>query len=481
MAVKLDPRDVEGRSALLYEAEPAQPVADGESPPFKEEPGGRPSTDDRAPGLTPRQPSDPESLTTSLRTEQYMARKGLGLEECLLQAQIAAAKSFRLLSIARSVQRTLAECIRSEDKQGFVTLFASFRNATCQSSLSGRDLSSPFEGGTLEMSGYPESFVDALPAAQQATVLDLLSRLRSDDSFLAERLSSMNHESLLRLLPKKNFSKYSESVFESSIRSGSRVSQGLGYVVDGQTDQIASFEASSPLEALIWSTSDLKSELCFEAKARNIWAVACARLVSDHRRGMERVIPAILDAWTTSTPWPGRKRLEDWIGSVLQDGSFILDQPSRQSFRVRVQGRHDQTAEEELKVEAFLSNAVRTLLELLADPDGASVIPDGALDLAGEIHSRIATSGQRDAFCDFLLTRWLCNSFIVDAVTLPEVRGPSPCYGRLTDYLKAHCMCTDRYISDQARQRVLREIVVRAQRAVYHALHPWYVAATSSC
>lgn len=431
MAVKLVPQDVEGHSDLLDEAEATQTVLDGDlSPPSKGEPSGRAPLDWRAPGLTLRQPSNPKSLTALVRTEQYMARKGLGLEECLLQAQIASAKSFRLLSIARSVQHTLAECIRSEDKQGFVTLFASFRNAIRQSLQSSRDLSSPFEARAQDVSGYPESFVDALLAAQQATVLDLLSRLRSDDSFLAERLSSMNHESLLRILPKKTFPKYSESVFESSIRSGSRASQGLGYVVDGQTDQIASFEASSPLEALVWTTSDLKSELCFDAKARSIWAVACARLVSDQKRGMERIIPAILDTWTSSTPWPGRRRLEDWIGNVLQDGTFILDQPSRQSFRVRVQGRHDQTAEEEAKVEAFFSKAVRTLLELLADSDGASVIPDGALDLSGDTHSRIQNPGQRDAFCDFVLTRWLCNSFIVDAVTLPEVRNP---YADMTD------------------------------------------------
>lgn len=40
---------------------------------------------------------------------------------------------------------------------------------------------------------------------------------------------------------------------------------------------------------------------------------------------------------------------------------------------------------------------------------------------------------------------------------------------------KTHSMATERFISDNARQRILREIVLRTQKAVYHALHPWYV------
>lgn len=191
--------------------------------------------------------------------------------------------------------------------------------------------------------------------------------------------------------------------------------------MDSQTDQIAAFESGSPLEALICCTLDLHQELRHDRTAREIWSRACGTLISAQKRGMEKVVPAIIDIWGSPSAWPGKAGLEVWLGSVLQDGAFILDCPSRQSFRVRVQGRPDPDAENESKVEAFFSRTVHSLLELLADADGPSLIPNGAIDFCRDICTHIPSFDQRDAFCSFVLTRWLFNSFIVNALTLPEV------------------------------------------------------------
>lgn len=278
----------------------------------------------------------------------------------------------------------------------------------------------------LALSGSSKPRSISLKAlAQRSALLEFLASIRGARGYIADRLSSLTHKELLALLPDRNTSKSNESVFDSSVRSASRVSRNLGYVVDSQTDQLTTLEPTSPLEALIQSTRSLDKELQQDTIAEEIWSTACARLVSDQKRGMEKVVPTVIDIWSSSIAWLGRNRLEAWIGQTLQEGAFVSEQPSRQSFRVRIQGRQDPNAEEERKMEAFYSKAVQSLLDLLADPNGASVIPDGAVTLCRRIASRISSLGQRDAFCKFVLTRWLFNSFIAGAVTLPEVGCPS--------------------------------------------------------
>lgn len=362
-----------------------------------------------------------DSLARLLRLEKYQSRRSRRIQAQLYQIQVATARTARLLSIARSTQHTLAECIRSEDKQSFASLRSAFRDAVTNCL---EPPHSQLEHPRIEIedsSGYPDSFVDALPSTQRTALLDFVFSIRGDSNYLADHLAALTPKELFALLPDRISPKPSESMFESSVRSASRVSRNLGYVVDGQTDLLTTLEPTSPLEALIHSTRSLGKDLRHDVVARDVWVTACGRLVLDQKRGMEKVVPAVIDVWSASAPWPGRKRLEAWIGSTLQGGAFILEQPSRQSFRVRVQGRQDPNAEDEGRAEEFLSGAVHSLLELLADASGASVIPDGAVLFCREICSRIESAGQRDAFCNFVLTRWLFNSFVVDSITLPEV------------------------------------------------------------
>lgn len=363
-------------------------------------------------------------LAKLLRSEIYQSRRSACLQASLHRIQVAAGKTSRLLSIARSAQQTLAECIRSEDKQSFTNLYSVFQAAAADCTgpayIEVEDQPSDLHE---EPACPPESFMDALPQTQRSALLDFLSQIRGQRGYLADRLSVLSRTDLLSLLPDRSVLRSSDSVFDSSVRSTSRVSRNLGYVVDSQTDLLTSFDSASPLEALVNATRRLDRSPQHDSTASDIWAMACGKLVSDQKRGMEKIVPALIDIWAASSPWPGSRRLECWIGHTLQDGAFILDQPSNQSFRVRIQGRQDPKAEDDARAEAFFHRAVYSLLELLADEADASAIPDGALSFCRRTFSHIDSHGQRDAFCNFVLTRWLFNSFLVDAVTLPEVSG----------------------------------------------------------
>ncbi|KAI7089454.1 hypothetical protein KC356_g2351 [Hortaea werneckii] len=190
--------------------------------------------------------------------------------------------------------------------------------------------------------------------------------------------------------------------------------------------------------------------------------------------GSEKLVPAVMDIWTSSCDWPGKTRIDLWISETLRKGAFLMEQPSKQSFRIRVHGRPDSSADDEKKSEDFYSQATDALLDLLADPSNVSVIPNKALEMCRAIWTKLRTSpGHQRGFPHFILTRWLFSSFLVQVVTLPEVWLNYWIGKASTDDAKAFDIVSELHISDIARQRILREIANRAQKVVFDVTYSW--------
>ena len=366
-------------------------------------------------------PTLPE-LSRLLRLHAYQSRRCRQTQQQLYSVHIAAARTARLIQTARTVQRTLAECIRCEDKHSFVNLFNAFHGTLSDRSEYPQDSAASDLTASETSAGYPKSVVDSLATEARASLLELLTKTRHDGGFVADRLTALTHKELIALLPEKGLSKSSDSVFGSSPRTSSRTSAHLGFVVDGQTELLSSLEYSSPLETLIHSVRGISGcSLEDDHVATDVWATVCARLISEQKPGSEKIVPAVIDAWASSSAWPGKDRLAVWIADTLQNGSLLLDLPNKQSFRLRVQGRPETPAEDELRSETFYADAVHSLLCLLSDPHGASVIPEAALKLCQAICRKLHFSpGHQHAFPNFVITRWLFSSFLPDAVMLPE-------------------------------------------------------------
>ncbi|KAK3714830.1 hypothetical protein LTR37_007565 [Vermiconidia calcicola] len=304
-------------------------------------------------------------LSLLFSTERYQRRKCLQAQDQLYHAHLVAARTARLLHTARSFQRTLAECIKAEDKHSFVNLFNAFHDtlADCSETTNGRG-ETALEDDENCLS-YPALFIDGLPASSRTAILDFLSKVRQDGDFVADRLAASSHKELVSLLPDKGHSRSTDSVFGSSPRMSSRMSKHLGYVADVQTDCLSSFECGSPLETLMLSVRDISgTPLHLDSVAVDLWATVCARLISEQKPGSERFVPAVIDIFSSCCPWPGKERLGVWISSILESGYFLLEQPSKQSFRLRVQGQAEITAEDESRAEAFYESAVHSLLKL---------------------------------------------------------------------------------------------------------------------
>lgn len=403
---------------------------------------------------------DLTELARLQRVEKYHRRRALHIREDFHRTQVAAAKADRLCINSRHVRRTLAECVRAEDKQSFANLYNSFHDACAEQTSP--SISAPTEH-LEDIEVRSPSFMAALSAESQRTLLDFLSRLRFDADFLAQRLVLLGQKELSSLMPDAGSSRSSESVLAGSQRSNSRSVRPIGFAVDRLLDDLSAASFRSSLETLMFwhgsSASQGSSLLPWD-----MWATVSARMIVDQRHGSERLIPALFDIAAYHSPWPGKDRLELWLVDILRDGQFLLDQPSRQSFRVRVQGQQDLPNEEKVRSDDFYDHAVRSLLELLADASGPSVIPPGARKLTKAIHLKFSgASGHREDLPSFLVKRWLFSTFIPELLVLPES------HGLLQGY----------YIGDLARQRILREVAVRSQRSVFDVIYAWYYATTA--
>ncbi|KAK5694713.1 hypothetical protein LTR97_009303 [Elasticomyces elasticus] len=389
-------------------------------------------------------------ISRLLRMQEYQKRRLCQLEAELRALQLSTARAARLAKIARSVHRTLAECVRSEDRLSFTSIFGALQDAADGSTVRvGMDATATDEA----------PFLNGLRDNHRDAVVKLLHQVRTNGDFLADRLASLTSREILALLPDRGSTRSSGSVLETSGGSYLRSSRHLGYVADRQTDSLSALSFGSTLETLVHAVGAYSSSSGGEnIRCLDVWSTVCARLISERKSGSEKFVPAVLDLWAEADAWPGKQRLEIWMRRTLQRGSFLLDQPSKQSFRMRIQVRPELPRPEDTQAEAFYDEAVSQLLDLVADSSGATLIPESALSMFRAIWRKLPPeSGHQRGLSRFILTRWLFSSFIMDVLSLPEA------YNMMPDY----------YISDNARSRILREIANRAQKAVFDVTYAW--------
>lgn len=402
---------------------------------------------------------DLNEISYLLRQAKYYKQRRVQTQRLFHRLQTATSRTQRLAIASRHVRLTLAECLRSEDKHSFAHMFNTFQSACDQlPTLPSVDsLDSEFVSNLKENS--PGCFLEEVSSSSRETTTKLLARLRYDKHFVADRVALLNHKELTALLSDGTSSRRAESVLGGSQRASTRSAKPLGFVVDRVVDDISTAGYRSSLETLVHlhNPTGLPSPAYW--RSTEVWAYVAGRLISERKPGGDRLTSALLDIWSFQGEWAGKDRLRTWMLHTLQRGQFILDQPSRQSFRMRVQGQVDLSAEESARTDAFYKESVDRLLDLLGDLTGSSVIPENALDFTSAIHASLSGSPnhQRD-LPSFVTTRWLFGSFLMSLIVLPESHG----------LLNGH------HIPDSARLKLLREVAARAQKVVFDVIYAWY-------
>ncbi|OQO15288.1 hypothetical protein B0A48_00671 [Cryoendolithus antarcticus] len=171
-------------------------------------------------------------------------------------------------------------------------------------------------------------------------------------------------------------------------------------------------------------------------------------LIEERRPAGTRLLPSLLDIWSSHVTWTGKEKLRSWLVRTLRQGHFLLES-NRPSFSARVYGQPKIDAA--ARAEAFYADSVTELLDVLGDKTGSSAIPDGAIVFCHAVYDALRLSpANQNGLSSFVLTRWLFASFMPDLLVSPES------YGLLIDH----------HISDLARQRICHEIALRARKVV---------------
>ena len=415
-----------------------------------------PAVQEPLPPLTPL--PDLNHISHLLSQAKYHRQRRVQTQRLFLRLQTATSRTQRLAIASRHVRRTLADCLRFEDKHSFAHLFNTFHLACDQSSCPPSAGTQDLEPALGSTESLPGDFLDDISSSSLETTIQLLTRLRYDKSFVADRIALLSHRELTALLSDGTSARGVESVLGGSQRTSTRSAKPLGFVVDRVVDDISGGGFRSSLETLVHLHSSAGPGRSDCARSTELWAHVAARVISDRKSGGDRLTSALLDIWSHRSDWPGKNRLRTWMLHTLQRGQFILDQPSRQSFRMRVHGQVDLSAEETARTEAFYKESVDQLLELLGDPCGPSVVPDAAVDLTTAIHLSLgARPDHQKDLPSFVTTRWLFGSFLMDLIILPE----------------SHGMLNGHYISEPARLKILKEVAARCQKVVFDVVYAW--------
>jgi len=153
-----------------------------------------------SPAVTPGSLPSLSEIARLLRAQSFHKRRCQQATENLRNLQLAAARVSRLVRVSQSVHHTLADCIRQEDEPSFVSLSNALLDSCDASPVPPPPSALATNQSSSRDTPLSLSFFKELSATAQATVLDLLAKLRYDDGFVATQIASLAHRDLMALL-----------------------------------------------------------------------------------------------------------------------------------------------------------------------------------------------------------------------------------------------------------------------------------------
>ncbi|KAL6704498.1 hypothetical protein ACN47E_008127 [Coniothyrium glycines] len=394
--------------------------------------------------------------------EQRKAHSRLRLHRWLVSSALSA----RLVHCGELAYRTLVDNFRSDDKKGFASLYNALghvRNscdATRQYALLEPDLEfGKSKGMKSEKAPLSSStFLNEVPPKALDDLLDFISEIRTNPDFLATRISSLSQQELAALTSFRQAMDPIDSVMGLQARGknvGTHKPQQQGA---NPVERLLSFQRHDPLAALIYTIFANSSgpDSAEDLRRTDVWATTCAKLIKDTKSG-SNFIRTVLDVWAGMREWPGKVNLELYLMQVLQDGQFLLEKAEEQAGRPGTQPSPRST-KDTIAADEFFDKAVKRLFEVVDDEPSAGGIPEGVLEIGNAILRKLEEEKNlRKASQNFFVSRWLFSTFLLNAIIHPETHG----------------IMVGHHISEHARQKILKEIAIRAQKLVLDMTYNW--------
>ncbi|KAI9802340.1 MAG: hypothetical protein M1833_001846 [Piccolia ochrophora] len=389
------------------------------------------------------------------------------LHRCLVSTALSA----RLVRCGDLAHKTIVDCFRSDDKKSFSSILDALHDvrdscdATRRFALLDPDTTVGQSGSLYrEESERPVMFMNQLSPRSRGDIIAFLTKIRTEPEFLAERLSGLSSSELLALTTHHLNLDPVDSVMPLHPRGkahGLNMHRTPGSI-PAAVERLLSFQRHDPLSALLYTvfanTSGADSPE--DRRRTEVWSTTCARLINESTPGSEQFMRVVLNAWASMRDWPARSALELFLMKVLQDGAFLLEKADDQQKSLRVQMEAG-PPKEAIAADMFYENAVKGLFTVIDDVPSAGGVPAGALELGHAIIRKLDDPKKQRTARTFLVSKWFFSTFLLNAVIHPE----------------SHGIMTEFHINEYARQKILKEIAVRAQKYVWDVTFNWKQAA----
>ncbi|KAF2816278.1 uncharacterized protein BDZ99DRAFT_542640 [Mytilinidion resinicola] len=389
-------------------------------------------------------------LAHLIRLQGYQEQRKAHSRVRLHRWLVASALSARLVHCGELAHRTLVDSFRSDDKKNFATLYNALHDVrnSCDATRRYALLEPDLEFGMSKSSRNEKSqsfstFINEVPSKILDELLDFVSEIRTNPSFLATRILNLSQQELASLTSFRQALDPIDSVMALQARgkavgSAQKPSQASS---SSPVERLLSFQRHDPLSALIYTIFANSSgpDSAEDLRRTDALATTCARLITEGKPGSDKFIKHVLDAWAGMREWPGKANLELYLMQVLQDGQFLLekaeDQPARPGTQPVPRSTKDTIAADD-----FYDKAIKRLFEVVDDEPSAGGIPEGVLEIGTAILRKLEDSNKH---------RTAARTFISQGIM------------------------TGHHISEHARQKILKEIAIRAQKQVLDMTYNW--------
>ncbi|KAH7413865.1 hypothetical protein DE146DRAFT_10333 [Phaeosphaeria sp. MPI-PUGE-AT-0046c] len=405
-------------------------------------------------------------LAHLIRLQGYQEQRKAHSRVRLHRWLVSSALSARLVHCGELAYRTLVDDFRSDDKKGFASLYNALNDvrnscdATRQYALLEPDLD--FAKSKSMKSEKPLSsstFLNEVPSKILDDLLDFISEIRTSPDFLAARISSLSQQELASLSSFRQAMEPIDSVMAMQGRGKNVGAQKPSQQGSNPVDRLLSFQRHDPLAALVYTIFANSSgpDSAEDLRRTDVWATTCAKLIKDIKPGSEKFIKTVLDVWAGMREWPGKANLELYLMQALQDGQFLLEKAEEQSARSPAQPVARST-KDTIAADEYFDRVVKRLFEVVDDEPSAGGIPEGVLEIGNAILRKLdEEKNLRKASQNFFVSRWLFSTFLLNAIIHPETHG----------------IMIGHHISELARQKILKEIAIRAQKHVLDMTYNW--------
>ncbi|KAI4196945.1 MAG: hypothetical protein LQ346_003133 [Caloplaca aetnensis] len=358
--------------------------------------------------------------------ERYHRYQLQSLQSALNGLTLADGLNRRLLPIVSMASQALADCYQTGDQAGFGNLYK-----TCddlEEACKRDDVHQQPTGGLRcpvldQEQPASNSWLQRLPEECQEIFLDFLTSIRTDNNFLAGRLSALSYVDFVELCSSPT-SKSTNSIFGSHHQ---RKTSGYNRALSLQDtapllEKIHHFHEGDPFFVLFHGVFDSSCGPRTPEYFRRIqvWSTACAQVIAEGKRGSDEFTIATLSAFSQSSPWHLAPRLEAYIGKLLHGGAFLLDPASKgpTNFKEPLEIRNANVA---ITASKFFDEALKGLLAIFLDVTPADMMPGGVLLLVHTILKKIPSMDIRRRARNFILSKWYISSFLGRILAYPEV------------------------------------------------------------